>query len=79
MDSLLQPFEGKPLSLLSVDQRILLAQALWDSVHDEVLHAPLSEAEKKELDRRLQLFEEGKMEARPWEEVRQEIFGKDGA
>lgn len=71
----IEAFSGKPLQHLSVDERLSLIDVLWESIEEESL--PIPEAHAKELDRRLALYKEGKMEARPWEEVRQEIFGKD--
>ena len=41
------------LDRLSVDDRIALVQALWDSVAQEVERSPLTEAQRKELERRL--------------------------
>jgi putative addiction module component (TIGR02574 family) len=41
------------LDRLSVDDRIALAQALWDSVAQEVEQTPLTEVQRKELERRL--------------------------
>jgi putative addiction module component (TIGR02574 family) len=41
------------LDRLSVEDRIALAQALWDSVAQEVEKMPLPEAQRKELERRL--------------------------
>ena len=38
---------------LSVDDRIALAEAIWDSVAEEVERSPLSEALEQELNRRL--------------------------
>jgi putative addiction module component (TIGR02574 family) len=38
---------------LSVEDRIALVQEIWDSVAEEVDQAPLSDAQRKELARRL--------------------------
>ena len=38
---------------MGLDDRIALAEAIWESVEREVEEAPLSETQKVELDRRL--------------------------
>ena len=58
------------LDRLSVEDRIALAQALWDSVAQEVEQAPLTEAQRKELERRLADSIARPDAATPWEEVK---------
>ena len=41
------------LDLLSIDDRIALAQEIWDSVEREIEHLPLTDAQRAELERRL--------------------------
>jgi putative addiction module component (TIGR02574 family) len=55
---------------LSVDDRIALAQEIWDSVAQEVEHAPLSEAQRQELERRLADSMARPEAVIPWEEVK---------
>jgi putative addiction module component (TIGR02574 family) len=70
-----------PLTLdierLTVEERIELAQALWDSIEpkedDEVI---LSEAQLAELDRRLDDCERHPEAGLPWEEVRHALLSK---
>jgi len=38
---------------LSTDDRLALAEAIWDSVATEVGQAPITEAQRRELERRL--------------------------
>jgi putative addiction module component (TIGR02574 family) len=38
---------------LSTDDRLALAEAIWESVAQEIEQAPLPEAQRKELERRL--------------------------
>jgi hypothetical protein len=40
------------LDQLSVEDRLALAQQLWDSVADEVSRLPLTRAQQQEVDRR---------------------------
>ena len=55
---------------LSVEDRIALAQAIWDSVAEEVEGAPLSEAQRSELERRLADSIARPDAVTPWEEVK---------
>lgn len=59
---------------LSIDERILLAETIWDSiVLDERLKSedlPISEAQKEELLSRLRDFESGKSKTYTWDEVK---------
>ena len=68
-----QKLEQFNFAHLSVAERILLAEALWDSVHDSVEKTPFTEAQKQELDRRVALDEAGLMPSAPWEEVRKRL------
>jgi putative addiction module component (TIGR02574 family) len=58
------------LDRLSVEDRISLAQALWDTVAQEVEWAPLSEAQRQELERRLADSIARPDAVTPWEEVK---------
>ena len=55
---------------LTLDDRIILVQELWDSIHHEAATLPISEAQKAELDRRLALADAGEMEYVAWEDVK---------
>lgn len=57
---------------LSVDERIELVEAIWDTVAPDadVESLPLSEAHRAELDRRLADLEADPDAGSPWEEVR---------
>jgi putative addiction module component (TIGR02574 family) len=58
------------LDRLSVEDRIALAQALWDSVAQEVEQAPLTEGQRKELERRLADSIARPDAVTPWEEIK---------
>ena len=55
---------------LSVSERILLAQDLWDSVSAVPEKIELTDEQKKELDRRLDLFHKDPKSGNPWETVK---------
>jgi len=58
---------------LSVSERIILAEKLWDSVASESVTIDIPAAQIKELDRRLNTFEKDKNIGSPWEEVKARI------
>jgi len=62
-------------SKLSVAERIQLAEDLWDSI-PEAADIPLSEAQKAELDRRLEDLEQHPDAGEPWEIVRARLYGR---
>lgn len=62
-------------SKLSVAERILLAEDLWDSI-PEAADIPLTEAQKAELDRRLEDLERDPDAGEPWEVVRARLYGR---
>jgi putative addiction module component (TIGR02574 family) len=57
---------------LSVEERIALAQQIWDSLAEEVARSPLTEAQKREIDRRLAAHRANPQAAVPWEQVEAE-------
>ena len=68
---------SKDLLELSVAERIQLAEDLWDSVVAAPDELELTEAQKVELDRRLDRLEREGPVGKPWEEVRRRLFGEE--
>jgi putative addiction module component (TIGR02574 family) len=58
---------------LSPEERIQLAEDLWDSIAQDEL-PPLTEAQKKEIDRRIEEHKRDPSTALPWEEVRRWLW-----
>ncbi len=58
------------LDLFSVEDRIELAQEIWDSVEREIERSPLTEAQRAELERRLADSISRPDAVIPWEEVK---------
>jgi len=56
---------------LSIDERIQLAEAIWDSIDQDT--DDLTDAQKKELERRLDLIESGQVKMYTWDEVKQSL------
>jgi len=59
---------------LTVSERIILAEALWDSVVEEGSEIELTEPQKQELDRRLQSFELDQERGDSWAAVKARIL-----
>ena len=61
---------------LTVSERIMLAEALWDSVVDQEATIDLTEEQKDELDRRLSAFELDSDEGADWSAIKARIVSK---
>ena len=68
--------ESLGIDKLSLDERVALVQDIWDSIDSETANAPLSEAQKREIDRRLANYRANPGAARSWEEVEAELFAR---
>ena len=55
---------------LSVAERIQLVEDIWDSIAQSPESLPLSEAEKAELDRRLDRYNQNPNEGIEWETLK---------
>jgi putative addiction module component (TIGR02574 family) len=60
---------------LSVPERILLLEEIWDSLSATPDNVPLTEAQKVELDRRLAACEPDPEAGADWEEVNVRLWG----
>lgn len=58
---------------LSVGERVLLAQDLWDSVFDEAEMLPLTEFQEAEARRRISEIDAGEVVPVAWEQARQRL------
>ena len=61
---------------LPAPERLELVEAIWDSLVEIPEAIPLSDELRHELDRRLESYYEDPSAARPWNEIRDELFGK---
>ena len=61
---------------LTVSERIILAEALWDSVVAEDSEIELTDAQKLELDRRLKSFEQDQDRGSSWVDVKARVLSK---
>jgi len=61
---------------LSVSERILLAEEIWNSIAEENQTFELTSSQKDELDRRIDSLQDPKIVLRNWVEIRNEFLGK---
>ena len=66
----MSPTQLEEILNLSVEERIQLVEAVWDSIAQHPESLPLTEAQRKELDRRLADHQRNPQAARPWSQVR---------
>jgi len=59
---------------LSVAERILLVEEIWDGIARENEAFELSDSQKKELERRSQSFSSNPALGRSWEEIKAEFL-----
>ena len=59
---------------LSIAERLSLVEEIWDSIAEENGCFDLSEAQKIELDRRLESFHAAPSQGRTWEEIKSEFL-----
>ena len=62
--------------LLSVDERIRLAEAIWDSIASEPGQPELTEAQQQALERRLAAHTASPEDVAPWEEVKAQALAR---
>ena len=61
---------------LPAEQRLQLVEAIWDSLLEVPEAVPISDEVREELDRRLSAYYADPSSARPWSDIREELFGK---
>jgi putative addiction module component (TIGR02574 family) len=64
---------AKDILSLSVPERILLVEDIWDSIAEIPEEVPLSAAQKQELDLRLDAYHRNPNAGSPWAAVRERI------
>jgi len=70
-----QTLKSLGIDQLSVAQRILLVEEIWDSIAAEAEEAPLSEAQKQDLQRRLDSYAKNPRAGSSWEDVKARLQG----
>ena len=64
------------IATLSVEDRIRLVQAIWDTIAAEQAYPDLTEQQKRELDSRIDDYEMNPDNVLTWEEIKASIKGK---
>ena len=55
---------------LSVAERLLLVEEIWDSIADEAERVPITDAQQTDLERRVAVYEANRKVGSSWEEVK---------
>lgn len=63
------------IAALSVEDRIRLVQAIWDSIAVSQTYPDLTETQKREIDRRITDYEANPDDVLTWEEMKASIKG----
>jgi putative addiction module component (TIGR02574 family) len=61
------------ISQLSIAEKIQLVQDIWDSITLDADNVTISDAQKQELNRRLELYYQNSQQVSTWEEVKQKL------
>jgi putative addiction module component (TIGR02574 family) len=61
---------------MTVAQRILLVEEIWDSIAAEAERAPLTDAQKQDLQRRVAAYEANPQAGSTWNEVKARLQGR---
>jgi putative addiction module component (TIGR02574 family) len=61
------------IQALSADERLRLISVLWDSLVDAPDDVPVTDAQRRELDHRLDRYQRGVTQLHSWEDVRARI------
>ena len=59
---------------LSIPERIALVEEIWDSIAEDNGCFELTEAQKRELDRRIESFRANPSQGRTWEEIKNDFL-----
>jgi putative addiction module component (TIGR02574 family) len=64
----------KEIKKLSVEERILMVEAIWDSIAEDAgSEVTLTPDQEAELDRRIAIHESGKGKTYSWDEVKSNL------
>lgn len=67
---MIQRNEKFPYHELSVEERLLLVEDIWDSIAEELEHRPLTDAQRKLVDERLKNHDANPQDTVSWEELK---------
>jgi putative addiction module component (TIGR02574 family) len=58
----------------SVAERLQLLEDIWDGILEDEAVPPLSDAQRAEIDRRLEAYDANPDSGRPWSQVRERLM-----
>lgn len=61
---------------LSVEERVELVEAIWDTIAEQGAQLPITAAQKAQLDRRLADHEANPDDVIPWTEIKTEAIAR---
>ena len=61
---------------MTIDERLALVEAIWDSIAAKPEQLPLTEAQMLELDRRLAAHKANPKDVIPWETIKAEALAR---
>ena len=64
---------GAEIKRLSISQKLILAQDIWDSIASENDKLPMPQWQKKELEKRYSGYKQGEMGLYNWREVHSDL------
>lgn len=64
------------INQLTIAQKLILAQDIWDSIAREGDQLLLPEWQAQELERRYRQYQQGELKLHDWQEVHAELRGK---
>jgi len=67
------PIPTLDLDKLTRDEKLQLIDAIWDSLENDPDAFPLTESQRRELDRRLDELDRGEAVLIPWEQALKEL------
>lgn len=62
------------INALSLSEKILLVEEIWDSIAIENESFQLSKSQTEELDRRIQSYTDNPNQGRSWQEIKSEFL-----
>jgi putative addiction module component (TIGR02574 family) len=65
---------AQTISTLPVEERLQLVYDIWDTIAEDQSNIPVSEEDKAEIRRRLELYRKGELTSDTWENVRAKIL-----
>jgi putative addiction module component (TIGR02574 family) len=73
MNEQMNPNSIENIKKLSVAERILIVEDIWDSIISSEENFPITDEQKKELDSRLKSYYKNPKEGKSWKEVKDNI------